>query len=48
MVAVYGNLMIMGIAVALFVATLNLGKRQAPAEPPEREPGAPPLTDTQH
>ncbi len=28
MVAVYGNLMVMGIAVALFVATINLGKKQ--------------------
>jgi hypothetical protein len=29
MVAVYGNLMVMGIAVALFVATINLGKKRA-------------------
>jgi hypothetical protein len=28
MVAVYGNLMVMGIAVALFVATINLGKKR--------------------
>ncbi|MFH2007136.1 MAG: hypothetical protein ABI333_11165 [bacterium] len=28
MVAVYGNLMVMGITVALFVATINLGKRR--------------------
>jgi hypothetical protein len=27
MVAVYGNLMVMGIAVALFVATVTLGRR---------------------
>jgi hypothetical protein len=37
MVAVYGNLMVMGIAVALFVATVNLGKKresQAEADSP--------------
>ena len=34
MVAVYGNLMVTGIAVALFLATLNLGKRSASPEPP--------------
>ena len=35
MVAVYGNLMVMGIAVALFVATVNLGKRRQ-AQPEEQ------------
>lgn len=34
MVAVYGNLMVTGIAVALFVATLNLGRRRPHASPP--------------
>jgi len=34
MVAVYGNLMVTGIAVALFVATLNLGKRSPSREQP--------------
>jgi hypothetical protein len=48
MVAVYGNLMIMGVAVALFVATLNLGKRQARLEQRKHEPGTTALTDTQH
>lgn len=28
MVAVCGNLMVMGVAVALFVATVNLGNRR--------------------
>lgn len=36
MVAVYGNLMVMGIAVALFIATVNLGRR-----PPVRRPAEP-------
>ena len=35
MVAVYGNLMVMGIAVALFIATVNLGRR--PVAPPKAE-----------
>lgn len=42
MVAVYGNLMVMGIAVALFVATINLGKRRVT----ESEGDAPPATTT--
>jgi hypothetical protein len=46
MVAVYGNLMVMGIAVALFVATINLGKRRsAPPETPGRHPTPAPLPD---
>ena len=48
MVAVYGNLMVMGIAVALFVATLNLGKRQAPSSEGEADPTARPAATTQH
>jgi hypothetical protein len=32
MVAVYGNLMVMGVAVALFVATINLGKKRVTAD----------------
>jgi hypothetical protein len=38
MVAVYGNLMVMGIAAALFFATVNLGKRRD-AAPPSQNPG---------
>lgn len=48
MVAVYGNLMVMGIAVALFYATVNLGKRGVSA-PDGPEKSAPhPVPDTQH
>lgn len=48
MVAVYGNLMVMGIAVALLVATVNLGRRsQVPpkAEGPRAVP--PPTPEVQ-
>jgi len=46
MVAVYGNLMVMGIAVALFVATINLGKKRVSQSQVEG-PGAAaaPITD---
>ena len=49
MVAVYGNLMVMGIAVALFVATLNLGrKRNANAEETSRAAAADRIPETSH
>jgi prolipoprotein diacylglyceryltransferase len=41
MVAVYGNLMVMGIAVALFVATINLGKRKASQDEADAPPANP-------
>ena len=48
MVAVYGNLMVMGIAVALFVATINLGKRQTNAADAEGKRAPRPEPTTQH
>ena len=48
MVAVYGNLMVMGVAVALFVATINLGKRQPPAPKAEAKPTGRTVTHTLH
>ncbi|MDY0003015.1 MAG: hypothetical protein RBU30_17070 [Polyangia bacterium] len=31
MVAIYGNLMVMGITIALFVATVSLGRKLPPS-----------------
>lgn len=46
MVAVYGNLMVMGVAVALFVATINLGKKRvAPDEADAPVATSTPVTD---
>lgn len=46
MVAVYGNLMVMGVAVALFVATINFGKKRASrAEADARSASATPISD---
>jgi hypothetical protein len=46
MIAVYGNLMVMGIAVALFVATVNLGKkRESQAEADSQVVSSTPMTD---
>ena len=42
--AVFGNLVVMGIAVALFVATVNLGKRRANDAPEPRSPRPRPVT----
>ncbi len=46
MMAVYGNLMVMGIAAALFYATINLGKkRNAQAEAEGRPVSTDPVTE---
>lgn len=45
MVAVYGNLMVMGIAVALFVATVNFGKKRASQAEADGPGAAAPVTD---
>ncbi len=45
MTAVYGNLMVMGIAVALFVATINLGKKRDSAAKGEDPAVANPVTE---
>lgn len=39
MIAVYGNLMIMGIAAALLYATVSMGRREP--LPPKAEPKGP-------
>ncbi len=42
MTAVYGNLMVMAIAVALFVATINQGKKRSSER--QQEGPADPIT----